>query len=216
VYQSRSLPIISSPAAFIRPPSTSRIGIERRPGGAEEDRAMTRLARGIALALLLIALTAVPGGGAAASQTAMDAAAEPSGSARGWVWPVRGARIAAPYAAPAHAYGPGHRGIDLEPRGDAHVRSPADGVVAFSGTVAGRGILTIDHGGGLVTTLEPIASDLHPGDAVTATEEVGEISSGGHVAAGTIHFGVRLNGAYVNPLLLLGGVPRAILLPCCD
>jgi murein DD-endopeptidase MepM/ murein hydrolase activator NlpD len=128
---------------------------------------------------------------------------------------LRGFRIAAPYVAPAHEYGPGHRGIDLEPRDGAGVRSPASGVVAFSGAVAGRGILTIDHGGGLVTTLEPIASDLRPGDAIGRGQDVGGIAAGGHSAPGTIHFGVRLNGSYINPMRLLGGVPRAVLLPCC-
>jgi murein DD-endopeptidase MepM/ murein hydrolase activator NlpD len=178
---------------------------------------MTPLARGLALVLVLISLVAVPAGAAASS--AATIAPTPSGGlvAHGWVWPVHDARIAAAYAAPAHAYGPGHRGIDLEPRGgDAHVRSPAGGTVAFSGMIAGRGILTIDHGGGLVSTLEPISSELHPGDLVGSGEEVGEISLGGHAPAGTLHFGVRLNGEYINPLLLLGGVPRAILLPCCE
>jgi len=177
---------------------------------------MTPLTRSLAVVLVLVGLVIVPDG-AAASSDAMDAPTPTAGLAtRGWVWPVQVARIAAPYAAPAHAYGPGHRGVDLEPRGDAHVRSPADGVVAFSGTIAGRGILTIDHGGGLLTTLEPIASELHPGDGVSRGAEVGEIALGGHAPAGTIHFGVRLNGEYVNPLLLLGGVSRAILLPCCE
>ena len=46
-------------------------------------------------------------------------------------------------------------------------------------------------------------------------KRVGTVSLGGHAPAGTFHFGVRLDGEYVNPLLLLGGVPRAVLLPCC-
>ena len=46
-------------------------------------------------------------------------------------------------------------------------------------------------------------------------DEVGVVALGGHTAAGALHFGVRLDGEYINPLLLLGGVPRAVLLPCC-
>lgn len=134
----------------------------------------------------------------------------------GWIWPVDGFRLARPFVAPAHAYGPGHRGIDLEPTGTSAVRAPAAGVVAFSGPVAGRGILTIDHGDGLVTTLEPVASDLRPGDAVARGDPVGSIAVGGHAAPGSVHFGVRRHGEYINPMLLLGGVPRAILLPCCE
>lgn len=132
-----------------------------------------------------------------------------------WVWPVAPFRLTRPYVAPAHAYGPGHRGIDLAPAGLPDVRAPAAGVVAFSGSVAGRGIVTIDHGDGLVTTLEPVVSELEPGTSVERGEMVGAIDVGGHAAAGTVHFGVRLDGEYINPMLLLGGVPRAVLLLCC-
>ncbi|MEQ6898603.1 M23 family metallopeptidase [Microbacterium sp. KR10-403] len=133
-----------------------------------------------------------------------------------WSWPVAGARITRAYQAPAHEYGAGHRGIDLQPTGDDAVRAPRAGVVAFSGRIAGRGILTIDHGDGYVTTLEPIDSDLDAGTSVRRDQPVGTLSVGGHAAPGTLHFGVRLDGAYVNPLLLLGDVPRAVLLPCCS
>jgi murein DD-endopeptidase MepM/ murein hydrolase activator NlpD len=121
-----------------------------------------------------------------------------------------------PYVQPAHRYAPGHRGIDLLPLGEATVASPADGVIAFAGSVADRDLVTIDHGDGLVTTLEPVTSELAPGDAVASGEAVGRISLGGHAPPGAVHFGVRLDGEYVNPLLLLGGIPRAVLLPCCD
>lgn len=145
----------------------------------------------------------------AVSVTAVDLAE------RGWRWPATGFRLDRPYIAPAHEYGPGHRGIDLRLGADHVLRAPADGAVAFSGMVAGRGILTIDHGDGLVTTLEPIDSDLTPGVSVRRGERVGALALGGHAEPGSVHFGVRLHGDYINPLLLLGGVPRAVLLPCC-
>lgn len=131
----------------------------------------------------------------------------------GWVWPVEHVQVVRTFEAPAHAYGPGHRGLDLA-AGDV-VRSPADGHIAFAGSVAGRPIVTIDHGGGLVTTLEPVVSDLAVGDVVARAEPVGRLAQGGHAAPGTVHFGVRLDHEYINPLRLLGGVPRAVLLPCC-
>lgn len=135
---------------------------------------------------------------------------------RGWIWPATQFMVQSAYVAPAHEYGAGHRGIDLRLTASPELRAPAGGTVAFSGDVAGRGILTIDHGDGLVTTLEPIDSELVPGDAVARGDAVGVVAVGGHSAAGAAHFGVRLHGEYINPLLLLGGVPRAILLPCCD
>ncbi|MFB7891329.1 murein hydrolase activator EnvC family protein [Microbacterium sp. NPDC056044] len=135
--------------------------------------------------------------------------------ARDWQWPVRPFRLARPFVAPPHEYGPGHRGIDLLPVGDGVVRAPAPGVVAFSGQVAGRGVVTVDHGDGLVSTFEPVDSALAAGTPVDVATPLGTVSAGGHAEAGTVHFGVRLDGAYINPLVLLGGVPRAVLLPCC-
>jgi len=145
--------------------------------------------------------------------------ADPDGddlASLGWIWPAERSRVSRPYLAPAHEYGPGHRGIDLDLLGGSAVRAPADGVVAFAGDVAGRGILTIDHGSALVTTLEPVGTILMPGVAVRRGDEVATLSLGGHAASGSLHFGVRLDGEYINPMLLLGGVPRAVLLPCCD
>lgn len=134
---------------------------------------------------------------------------------QGWRWPLDSFRIARQFEAPAHRYGPGHRGIDLQPVGEAAVRSPAAGIVAFAGPVAGRGVVTIDHGGGLVTTLEPVTGMPVPGTRVAAGDPVGGMALGGHSTPGTLHFGVRSDGEYLNPMLLLGHLPRAVLLPCC-
>ncbi|GAB2700167.1 murein DD-endopeptidase MepM/ murein hydrolase activator NlpD [Microbacterium marinum] len=133
-----------------------------------------------------------------------------------WDLPIAGAAVVARFEAPAHRYGPGHRGIDLAPpSADAGVLAPADGVVAFRGDVAGRGVITIDHGGGWVTSIEPVITDRGVGDAVRRGDPIAAIDRGGHAAAGTVHVGVRLHGEYVNPLLLVRGIPRAVLLPCC-
>lgn len=144
--------------------------------------------------------------------TAPDAALPPDAP---WTWPVEGAHeITEPFRAPAHRYGPGHRGMDIAAVGS--LRSPASGVVAFRGTVVDRGVLTIDHGDGYVITLEPVVSDLGPGDVVEAGQIIADAAEGGHSPPGTVHIGVRLHGEYVNPRPLFGDVPRAILYPCCD
>lgn len=141
------------------------------------------------------------------------AAEEPIG---GWDWPVIAPTVVARFEAPAHEYGAGHRGIDVaSSTGDPGVHAPADGVVAFAGAVAGRGVVTIDHGDGLVSTLEPVETQVSAGEAVSRGDVVAVLAAGGHAPAGTLHFGVRRDGAYINPLMLLGGIPRAILLPCC-
>lgn len=133
-----------------------------------------------------------------------------------WRWPVDGPReVAVPYRAPAHEYGAGHRGIDVPVSPGAAIRAPADGVIAFRGVVVDRPLITIEHPDGYVTTFEPLSSALSPGDVVSEGDVVGAVDVGGHSSPGTLHIGVRLDGAYINPMLLFGDVPRAILLPCC-
>jgi murein DD-endopeptidase MepM/ murein hydrolase activator NlpD len=159
---------------------------------------------------MLCAADARPG-----SATAAVAAPAPV-TGESWVWPLAGPRsVAAPYRAPAHEYGAGHRGVDLVAEPGTTVFAPAEGVVAFRGTVVDRPLLTIEHPGGLVSTLEPVTSALIPGEAVVAGQPLGSVGAGGHTPTGAVHLGVRLNGDYINPMLLFGPVARAVLLPCC-
>lgn len=151
----------------------------------------------------------------AAAVAAPGAVGDADPVAAGWRWPVSPAVVVAPYRAPAHAYGAGHRGIDLQAEPGSPVVAPADGMIAFAGTVVDRPLLTIDHGEGHVTTLEPVLPAVAIGARVAAGEVVGTVAAGGHTAPGAVHFGVREAGEYINPLLLLGTVPRAVLLPCC-
>lgn len=143
------------------------------------------------------------------------AVTEPEGA--GWLWPVDGPpAVVQRFRAPAHEYGPGHRGIDIAAAPEGEVRAPAAGVVAFRGVVVDRPLLTIDHGGGLVTTFDPLKSNLAAGEAVAAGEVIGTVSVGGHSSRGTLHIGLRLHGVYVDPMRMFGEVPLAVLLPCCD
>lgn len=177
-----------------------------------------RGAFGLILGVLMIVSWGASGAlGAARSDTGLVAGVE-----HGWAWPLAGARrVVNPYVAPAHAYAAGHRGVDIgESAGTGpsapEVRAPAAGVVAFVGTVVDRPLLTIDHGNGLVTTFEPVASELPRGSVVEEGTVLGTLAQGGHAEPGQLHIGARLNGEYINPLTLFGGVPRAVLLPCCE
>lgn len=164
----------------------------------------------MALLLLIIVFLAPP--------IPTSARASPSGNPAHptWRWPVDAPRaVATPFRAPAHEFGAGHRGIDLAVAQGVVVRAPAAGTVAFRGIVVDRPLVTIEHPGGYVSTFEPVSSALSPGDTVTPGDEIGTVTTGGHSLPGTFHLGVRLDGAYMNPLLLFGPVPRAVLLPCC-
>ncbi|MFK3679269.1 murein hydrolase activator EnvC family protein [Microbacterium sp. NPDC090218] len=167
-----------------------------------------RITSGALVGLMLLLAVGVPHGPAAPVDTR---------DLPRWTWPLSGAHVvAAPFRAPAHAYGAGHRGIDLSSSISAIALAPADGTVAFRGTVVDRPLLTITHDGGFVTTFEPLRSTLDPGEAVSAGQAIGTVDVGGHTTAGALHVGVRRDGVYLNPMLLLfGEMPRAILLPCC-
>lgn len=174
---------------------------------------MTSLRSLATFVVLVLVLSLGPPGSAIA-----DAASSPGSSEDGadWRWPLDGPRsVAAPFRAPAHEFGAGHRGVDIVTAVGREIRAPADGVVAFRGTVVDRPVLTIDHGSGYVSTYEPLDSLLRTGDTVTAGDPIGIVTQGGHSAVGTLHLGVRLDGVYINPLLLFGTPARAILLPCC-
>jgi murein DD-endopeptidase MepM/ murein hydrolase activator NlpD len=165
---------------------------------------------------------AVPAGAAAPAAAAMPWPATASvgmlvgsgASAGDWTWPVSPpVRVIAPFLAPPTPYSAGHRGIDIAASAGDGIVAPAPGVVTFAGRVAGRGVVAIDHGDGIVSAIEPVSASVDAGAAVDAGAPVGLVATGGHCDGSCVHFGVRLHGEYVSPLLFLGGVPRAVLLP---
>lgn len=130
-----------------------------------------------------------------------------------WAWPTAPPhRIQTPFRAPATPYSAGHRGIDIATQGDGVVRAPADGIVRFAGVVVDRPVLSIEHAGGVVSSYEPLITDLRAGDPVRRGDPIGRAAPG-HCADSCLHLGTRINGEYVSPQLFLGGVPRAILWP---
>jgi murein DD-endopeptidase MepM/ murein hydrolase activator NlpD len=131
--------------------------------------------------------------------------ATPARAAGGsWPWPVTGPVVRA-FDAPASPYGSGHRGIDIAaPFGTVAV-APEAGTVSFAGPVGGYLFLTIDHGGGLASTYSWVSGLLvRKGDVVTAGQDIA-LSGGGHPGdtIASLHFGVKLNGVYVDPMLYL-------------
>jgi len=131
----------------------------------------------------------------------------------GWDWPVDPPhRIVRPFEAPATRYSAGHRGIDISSPVAASVRAPAAGVVHFAGVVVDRPVLSLEHPGGYLTSYEPVTTHLTAGERVARGQPIGRLDPG-HCTSPCLHFGVRLDGQYLSPLLLLGEIRRAVLLP---
>jgi murein DD-endopeptidase MepM/ murein hydrolase activator NlpD len=130
-----------------------------------------------------------------------------------WSWPVAGPHpLARPYVAPATEYGPGHRGIDIRAPAGSAVRAPDAGIVHFAGFVVDRPVLSLAHPGGVLSSFEPVAATVAAGDHVRRGQVIGVLLAG-HCATPCLHLGARIDGEYVNPLLFLADVPRAVLLP---
>lgn len=118
------------------------------------------------------------------------------------------------WEAPSSDYAAGHRGLDV-PAALGRVASAVDdGTVAFAGAVGGRTVVTIDHGGGLVSTLDSVTPLVTAGDEVEQGDPVGTVSVG-HcpAAAPCLHLGARVDGRYVDPMPYLPPAEWPVLLP---
>jgi murein DD-endopeptidase MepM/ murein hydrolase activator NlpD len=125
-------------------------------------------------------------------------------------WQLRPSRG---FVAPPTPYARGHRGIDLATAPGAALLSPAPATVRFAGVVVDRPVLTLDHGDGVLSSYEPVATSLVAGESVGRGQTIGGIAAGGHCAAICLHVGVRVDGEYVSPLLFFDRVPPSVLLP---
>ena len=132
-----------------------------------------------------------------------------------WVWPVTGPVIRG-FDPPDDPYGAGHRGIDIAAPVGTPVLAAQAGTVTFAGKVGGQLFVTVDHGGGLVSTYSWVSALRVRKNDVIARGQTIALSGTGHPASGEpphLHVGLRLNGQYVDPLaylspLSVGGLIR--------
>jgi murein DD-endopeptidase MepM/ murein hydrolase activator NlpD len=98
----------------------------------------------------------------------------------------------------------GHRGVDLAGDPGQPVLAALDGVVHFAGQVAGRGLVSLDHGD-LSTTYEPLEPLVQTGQTVAAGDVIGLLVPGhlGCSVLACLHFGARRGQTYIDPLSLL-------------
>ncbi|MFZ0142175.1 MAG: peptidoglycan DD-metalloendopeptidase family protein [Aeromicrobium sp.] len=150
------------------------------------------LTRAAVLSLLVLASVAAPARGGDGS----------------WDWPLEDPRnqhsVEATFDPPDTEYSAGHRGIDLPGRVGEPVRAVAPGRVTFAGSVAGVGVVTVDHGAER-STYQPVDPRVRRGDAVEAGDVVGRLrGDGAHCPTACLHLGRRQGETYLDPLDRLG------------
>jgi murein DD-endopeptidase MepM/ murein hydrolase activator NlpD len=143
----------------------------------------------------------------AVSIVLLPSSAAPASAAGRWQWPVTGP-ILRGYDPPDSPYSSGHRGIDIGAPVGTAVRAPEAGKVTFAGKVGGHLFLTIDHGAGVSSTYSWLTSIAVKKGAVVVRGDIVARSGAGHPGdvEPSLHFGVKLNGAYVDPLDYLGTI----------
>ena len=132
------------------------------------------------------------------------AGATPAHAAPQAVAPVMG-DVVRGFDPPDQPWLAGHRGVDIAGTPGQTVVAAMDGVVSFAGMVAGRPVISINHGS-LTTTYEPVQPSVSAGDRVLAGQPIGALLSG-HPCPGEacLHWGLKEGDTYLDPLSLLGG-----------
>lgn len=94
-----------------------------------------------------------------------------------------------------------HRGIDIGAAYGADIVAAADGTVVFAGYSNSAGnYVTVSHGGGLYTVYMHCSSlVVSKGQTVSRGQVIAKVGSTGISTGNHLHFGVSLNGSYVNP-----------------
>ncbi len=155
-----------------------------------------------------------PAAGPAAAPSA-DAAVDPTpmttelpgGAGAFWLPLPAPAVVLTPFRPPATRYGAGHRGVDLAAPVGARVRAAADGVVIYAGVLADRGVVSVEHAGGLRTTYEPVDALVSVGQVVSRGDLIGTLAAGHATCApaSCLHLGARLpDRVYLDPMALFG------------
>jgi murein DD-endopeptidase MepM/ murein hydrolase activator NlpD len=138
----------------------------------------------------------------------------PAARAGSWRRPVEGP-VLRPFTLSVDRFARGqHRGIDLGAPLGAAVRAACGGRVRFAGRVPGGGRTVSVGCGRLVATYQHLGDDVvRRGQMLVAGAAVGTVGRSGRPSDPRphLHLGAReaASGRYVDPLTLLGRVPRA-------
>jgi murein DD-endopeptidase MepM/ murein hydrolase activator NlpD len=117
---------------------------------------------------------------------------------------------------PPDPYAAGHRGADLAGAPGQAVRTALPGTVGFAGSIGGKPVVTVLHGGRR-TTYEPVVASVEAGQQVAAGDVLGRlvVTDSHCFPAACLHWGLIVGSgpeeAYADPLSLVGGGPVRLL-----
>ena len=99
-----------------------------------------------------------------------------------------------------------HEGIDIGATTGSTVLAAAAGEVVISKYSYSAGnYIMIDHGSGIFTIYMHLSKrNVEVGKEVSQGQKIGEVGSTGYSTGPHLHFGIRKNGNYVNPLTFVG------------
>lgn len=123
-----------------------------------------------------------------------------------FIWPCpSSSRITSQFgdrSAPTEGASTDHKGVDIGASTGSDILAAASGTVTISTySVSAGNYIMIDHGGGVSTVYMHCSSRLvSVGDEVKQGQVIGKVGSTGYSTGPHLHFGIRANGAYVNPL----------------
>lgn len=120
-------------------------------------------------------------------------------------WPLAQIEVISAFDGPDRPWLPGHRGVDLQADEGELIFAPAAGVISFAGTVAGKRVVSMRHGG-QVSSFEPAVTALAVGASITKGESFATVSRGSdHCDDSCLHWGVRRgDNDYLDPESLAG------------
>lgn len=143
------------------------------------------------------------GGGTSAEPTYVDSGEI---SSKGMIWPAPGNnRVSSPFGYRIHPiFGTRkmHTGVDISTPMGATIVAATDGTVQSAGGMGGYGnAVIIDHGGGIATLYAHNSQLLvKAGQKVSRGQVIAKAGSTGYSTGPHLHFEVRKNGTYINPL----------------
>lgn len=116
------------------------------------------------------------------------------------IWPVISPHVTSAFDRPEQPWLPGHRGVDLQATTNDTILAPDDGIISFAGTVAGKSVVSINHGN-ITSTFEPATTHLKAGAPVTRGQHIAQINGGSdHCGNTCLHWGVKQGtDTYLDP-----------------